>query len=549
MDRNKNTPSPTETDASQPGVFQFLQEESVQSKPPYTASSSSEDSTSSDEGQSSNVGEPQQMTDSPTTSPASTRRSNSDFPQFQSHDFPHLKKPLYASSFVHGHGEEGEHDEGEEEDEEASSNDGEEEAEEEDSETESDEERDEISVITVDTGHASDRASHKHVPPRVASSASHHSDSRARRLKQQEQELANHILQSPQPQKDFQFGAAQSTNVYAPMPLYSPRAYSGVSPASPQATAAPMYAWPQMPSFPAPLPIGNSPHQSPEAKKAFPLTVQPPMGAPVPSAQQYYPPFSPHSVQPPVYQPHVAPPRTTVAGYELLADKLSEPAVGGSKSTQRKTIVPLYRKFEHLNHRVLLHLQDEISELEEELRQLDECIVQISPRDESGEAYPASRRGDARYGGEVHFKRTELLGRIFQKLGQYNQALTSFNDLVKNLDPANAEDVQAYRAWMDEHDAIDEAETMFLERQKDLVAVSRKTSVSTVRGAAPHQSAAMWFPLMLILPLMAFAIVPNLLGRLFVIALIGAAELKLITSTPELLDFMKVQEWTMAASV
>jgi hypothetical protein len=80
----------------------------------------------------------------------------------------------------------------------------------------------------------------------------------------------------------------------------------------------------------------------------------------------------------------------------------------------------MYRKFEQLNHRVLLHLQDEISELEEELRQIDECIAQYAPRNESGQLQPASRRGEARYGNELHYKRTELLGRIFLKLGQYS---------------------------------------------------------------------------------------------------------------------------------
>ena len=86
----------------------------------------------------------------------------------------------------------------------------------------------------------------------------------------------------------------------------------------------------------------------------------------------------------------------------------------------------MYRKFEHLNHRVLLHLQDETCELEEELRHLDECIAQVSQKDAEGYAYPASRRNDARYGSEMHFKRTELLGRIFQKLEQYSKWLSIF---------------------------------------------------------------------------------------------------------------------------
>lgn len=328
-----------------------------------------------------------------------------------------------------------------------------------------------------------------------------------------------------------------------------------------------MHAWPPMASFPAPLPIGNAPHQSPELKHAYPLTVQSPIGPPGVPAAHGITPFSPHAVHPPLYQQHLSAPRTTVVGYELLAEKLSEaPLESGSKSSKRNAVVPMYRKFEHLNHRVMLHLQDEVSELEEELRHLDECIVQNSPRNEAGEMYPASRRGDARFGGDLHFKRTELLGRIFQKLGQYNQALTSFNELIKNLDPASMQDVKAYRAWMEEHDPIDETEARFLEHDKDLVAVvPRKSSsvVSTVaagQGQQPQpqqhqhqhqhqQSAVAWFLLVLVVPLMAYAIVPSLLGRLLVIALIGAAELKLVTSTPELMKFLSMQEWTMAASV
>jgi hypothetical protein len=55
------------------------------------------------------------------------------------------------------------------------------------------------------------------------------------------------------------------------------------------------------------------------------------------------------------------------------------------------------------------------------LRYLDRCIAQIAPKDESGHVQPASRRGDARYGNELHHRRTELLGRVFQKLEQYSE--------------------------------------------------------------------------------------------------------------------------------
>lgn len=119
---------------------------------------------------------------------------------------------------------------------------------------------------------------------------------------------------------------------------------------------------------------------------------------------------------------------------------------------------------------------------------------------------------------------------------------------MKNLDPARTEDVESYRRWMDRCAPIDDAESGFLERKDDLLAVSRTKPVQATAGEQPH-STAVWLPLVLVLPLMAFAIVPGLLGRLFVLLLIGASELRLITSTPELMKLMTVQEWAGTASM
>lgn len=291
------------------------------------------------------------------------------------------------------------------------------------------------------------------------------------------------------------------------------------------------------------------------------------------------PPFH-HALQPPHYQSQPIGPdltKTTVVGYELLADKLTELSKNEDDVPGQNKVVPMYRKFEQLNHRVLLHLQDEISELEEELRQLDECIAQSSPRSDTGHVYPASRRGEARYGSELHYKRTDLLGRIYLKLGQYStsfyifwlccdnrpkidthssktdlahtdQALSSYSNMLRNLDAPNTADIHAYHTWMEKHAPIDRNEARFLERKTDLLAVSRRRSAIAVGGVGPHQSAAIGLPLILILPLMAFAVVPGLLGRLFIVILIGAAELMLVTST-ELIDLMTVKEWVACSSV
>jgi hypothetical protein len=135
-----------------------------------------------------------------------------------------------------------------------------------------------------------------------------------------------------------------------------------------------------------------------------------------------------------------------------------------------------------------------------------------------------------------------------------DKALSAFSKLSRSLDPATAEDVQAYREWMDENDPVDERESQFLERDADLVTIRRKApscsspSLSTAASAAEQdQSAAIWFPLTLVLPLMAFAIVPSLLGRLLVIVLIVGAELKMVTSTPWLMKMLSTREWTAAA--
>jgi hypothetical protein len=97
---------------------------------------------------------------------------------------------------------------------------------------------------------------------------------------------------------------------------------------------------------------------------------------------------------------------------------------------------------------------------------------------------------------------------------------------------------------------IDPAESQFLERKSDLLAVPRRSSAKRACGGdQEYESVAVWFPLVLVLPLMAFAMVPSFFGRLFVILAIGAAEAKMVTTTAELRSFMGVQEWTKAGLV
>jgi hypothetical protein len=125
--------------------------------------------------------------------------------------------------------------------------------------------------------------------------------------------------------------------------------------------------------------------------------------------------------------------------------------------------------------------------------------------------------------------------------------MSSYSNMVKDLAPPDPKDIQAYRTWIEQRTPIDYAETRFLEREDDLVAVSPRGSARTVGGvSASRQSAAVWLPLM---PLMGFAIVPGLLGRLLMVGVVGVAAVKLLRSTRELRELLTTREWIACFSM
>lgn len=144
-----------------------------------------------------------------------------------------------------------------------------------------------------------------------------------------------------------------------------------------------------------------------------------------------------------------------------------------------------------------------------------------------------------------------------------DKALLSFSNVSKSLEQAPAQAIQNYREWMDEHDPVDETESSFLEQDEDLVTTGpRKPAVSTptatatstatpAAGQEAPQSAppAITFPLLLILPLVAFAIVPSLLGRIIVIGLAVGMDGKIVRETPQLMRLLSLRNWSVAAAV
>lgn len=102
--------------------------------------------------------------------------------------------------------------------------------------------------------------------------------------------------------------------------------------------------------------------------------------------------------------------KASTTGYEFLASNIH--------SKDDALLKPIYRKFEMLNNRMLLFLQDELSEMEEELKELDDAIAH---EEQNGGGRLASRRAEAKLPSRLQWHRLDLLGRSFAKAEQYSE--------------------------------------------------------------------------------------------------------------------------------
>lgn len=154
------------------------------------------------------------------------------------------------------------------------------------------------------------------------------------------------------------------------------------------------------------------------------------------------PPSPPRSPEEESYHGHRRLSKSTIlshapTGYGLLASHLS--------ASDSPNHAPLYRRFDNLNHRVLLHLQDEIAQMEEELLALDEYEEEhraATAEHEGTKIVPASRRveAEAQAYSALHYRRQDLLGVLAQKTEQYSKCIKSLThgstDLTTKTTPS-----------------------------------------------------------------------------------------------------------------
>lgn len=112
-----------------------------------------------------------------------------------------------------------------------------------------------------------------------------------------------------------------------------------------------------------------------------------------------------------------AAPTAPKMGYDLLASNID--------SRNDAFLKPIYRKFEILNNRMLLYLQDEIAQMEEDLKELDTAIT-LEEAD-LGRHGPTSRRLEAKMPSQLQWHRMDLMGRTFAKVEQYSKSIIRYS--------------------------------------------------------------------------------------------------------------------------
>ncbi|KAK5995565.1 hypothetical protein PT974_03978 [Cladobotryum mycophilum] len=165
--------------------------------------------------------------------------------------------------------------------------------------------------------------------------------------------------------------------------------------------------------------------------------------------------------------PALPAPERQLSGLELLAAKLSGSIVGPK-------LAPIYRRFESLHHRLLLHLQDELTQLES---QLDELDTQDAHLKMYGSGPQGPRRKERNEQRDIAWRRNEILSQIAQKLYQYHQALASFKE-TQDLGEPTVPETFGYRNYLETFVPEVIEEYNFLEAP-DLVSLARRKSITT----------------------------------------------------------------------
>ncbi|CAG7986292.1 unnamed protein product [Penicillium olsonii] len=374
-----------------------------------------------------------------------------------------------------------------------------------------------------------------------SSSSSDSSDSESEESEDEEPEprpkQAAPKIQSPTPQpKTAPPGVLIPKTNSPPKQLAqsSPASKSPPEPPKPRASPAPQAPPPETQlvtrkrqTAGKPSPISMASISPSSDKRQLELSRPPAYHGPRDPGAIHRPPLPPSPPRSPEEGLHCTTPRKrrsstqSSSGYGLVASHLTK-----SASEEKDAFPPLYRRFESVNHRVLLHLQDEISQMEEDLHTLDEYeeMHRITTAEQEGtKPLPASRRRDsqAQAYSPLHYRRMDLMSALIVKTEQYNNALCAYSKVVQTLPSAPEKDIDNYRGWLKKRHPIASAESRFLDHRNDLVSLTPRMAASS--AAAPVYVAIIIASGALLLPLLAFNMIAEFSGRLVVVTVVGGA--------------------------
>ena len=183
-------------------------------------------------------------------------------------------------------------------------------------------------------------------------------------------------------------------------------------------------------------------------------------------------------------------------GYDFLASCVS--------ATNEESVKPIYRRFETLNNRILMVMQDEIVTIENDLAAVDRQIADLEGPTRS----PASRRSELPAPTQLQWHRMQLVGVLIPKLSQYNRTLASYQSVV-NMPITSADQIKQYKDLLEQYEPLVSSETAFLDETVDLVTVSTFSAIEHNQQKTRYELGATLFFLIL-----AFKLIPSFIGRI-----------------------------------
>lgn len=129
-----------------------------------------------------------------------------------------------------------------------------------------------------------------------------------------------------------------------------------------------------------------------------------------------------------------------------------------------------------------------------------------------------------------------------------DRALTSYNNLTKSLDPASPTDISAYRSWITAHTPMSQEESSFIQQESDLLSICPQSNPKlNSRVGTALETPIVLVAFALLSTVVVFKVVPQILGRVVMSAMVGVAALCVLS--PELMsDLRGVRDWGKAVA-